>query len=141
MDGSEEESEEPPSELDRQIAANILKRQKKRSRPSPFKVACGIIILTVAMLIFMSTGVFTIDSIQVDGNDYFTGYFSNTKIKDIDDDEIENVFTKKDLQNTTAQLEQSGRQSVHREGEGIQTDSGYSGDSGERTGTDCRSGI
>ena len=56
VDGSEEASEEPPSELDRQIAANILKRQKKRSRPSPFKVACG----------------FTIDSIQVDGNDYFT---------------------------------------------------------------------
>lgn len=72
VDGSEEASEEPPSELDRQIAANILKRQKKRSRPSPLKVACGIIILTVAMLIFMSTGVFTIDSIQVDGNDYFT---------------------------------------------------------------------
>lgn len=44
VDGSEEASEEPPSELDRQIAANILKRQKKRSRPSPFKVACGIII-------------------------------------------------------------------------------------------------
>ena len=62
VDGSEEASEEPPSELDRQIAANILRRQKKRSRPSPFKVACGIIILTVAMLIFMSTGVFTIDS-------------------------------------------------------------------------------
>lgn len=41
------------------------------------------------------------------GDDYFTGYFSNTKIKDIDDDDIENVFTKKDLQNTTAQLEQS----------------------------------
>ena len=38
------------------------------------------------------------------GDDYFTGYFSNTKIKDIDDDDIENVFTKKDLQNTTAQL-------------------------------------
>ena len=34
VDGSEEASEEPPSELDRQIAANILKRQKKRSRPS-----------------------------------------------------------------------------------------------------------
>lgn len=29
------------------------------------------------------------------GDDYFTGYFSNTKIKDIDDDDIENVFTKK----------------------------------------------
>ena len=28
VDGSEEASEEPPSELDRQIAANILKRQK-----------------------------------------------------------------------------------------------------------------
>ena len=41
------------------------------------------------------------------GDDYFTGYFSNTKIKDIDDDDIENVFTKKDLQSTTAQLEQS----------------------------------
>lgn len=72
VDGSEEAPEEPPSELDRQIAANILKRQKKRSRPSPFKVACGIIILTIAMLVFMSTGVFTIDSIQVEGNDYFT---------------------------------------------------------------------
>ena len=41
------------------------------------------------------------------GDDYFTGYFSNTKITDIDDDDIANVFTEKDLQNTTAQLEQS----------------------------------
>lgn len=39
--------------------------------------------------------------------DYFTGYFSNTKITDIDSDDIENVFTEKDQKNATAQLEQS----------------------------------
>ncbi len=40
------------------------------------------------------------------GDDYFTGYFSDTKITDVDDDDVANVFTEKDLQNTTGQLEQ-----------------------------------
>lgn len=73
---AEADSVEPEKELSpevsNRISENIRKRQKRRSRPSPLKIALGIIILSAAIMVFMSTGVFTIDSIQVEGNDYFT---------------------------------------------------------------------
>jgi cell division protein FtsQ len=65
-------SQELPPELEEQIARNIERRKKKRNRPSPFKLACITIAVAVALLFFMSTSVFTIDTLKVEGNSYFT---------------------------------------------------------------------
>ena len=39
--------------------------------------------------------------------DYFTGYFSDTKLKEIDDEAVVNIITEEDLKNTTRQLSTS----------------------------------
>ena len=65
-------SQELPPELEEQITRNIERRKKKRNRPSPFKLACITIAVAVALLFFMSTSVFTIDTLKVEGNSYFT---------------------------------------------------------------------
>lgn len=61
-----------PQEAERRVAENMERRQRKRKRPSPFKIACLVILVVVATLLFMSTGFFTVDTIRVKGNEYFT---------------------------------------------------------------------
>ena len=66
------ESQELPPELEAQIAQNIEKRKKKRNRPSPFKLACITIVAAIVLLLFMRSGFFTVDTLRVEGNSYFT---------------------------------------------------------------------
>lgn len=77
---------------------------KYENRTYTFQVA-GTVEYPAGLAVFMdidrSNDLFDQDE------DYFTGYFSNTKITDINSDDIENVFTEKDQKNATAQLEQS----------------------------------
>ena len=68
----DETLDDESADVNDQVAKNMEKRQRRRNRPSPFKIACIVIILAVATLIFMNTSFFTVDTIKVKGNDYFT---------------------------------------------------------------------
>ena len=63
---------EPMTESEKRVRDNMARRRKKRRRPSPFKVACFVIVFVIAALIFMGSSFFTIVSIEVEGNDYFS---------------------------------------------------------------------
>lgn len=66
------DSQELAPELEEQIAQNIEKRKKKRNRPSPFKLACITIVAAIALMLFMRSSFFTVDTLKVEGNSYFT---------------------------------------------------------------------
>ncbi len=82
----------------------VTLKEQYKDKTYSFKVG-GIYEYEAAITVFMSRGDYLTEFNEE--TDYFNGYFSNTKLNDLDDDDVATVITEKDLTKVVTQMQVS----------------------------------